>query len=83
MIKYEDLEAQRPAFASRPELLEYLLAAHRFYVENDPAGALGHLGAAPLSGPMTSFAFSPPGAAGPGAGAAEGLRRRPGAVCCS
>ncbi|HLY80510.1 MAG TPA: hypothetical protein VKQ70_14100, partial [Caulobacteraceae bacterium] len=56
-IKYEDLEAQRPAFASRPELFDYLLAAHRFYVEADPAGALGHLGAAAPTGPMTSLAF--------------------------
>ena len=57
-IKYEDLEAQKPAFTSRPELFEFLLAAHRFYVEADPAGALGHLGAAPPAGPMTSFVFS-------------------------
>ncbi|MEJ0067057.1 MAG: hypothetical protein WDM85_17980 [Caulobacteraceae bacterium] len=58
LIKYEDLEAQRPTFASRPELFEYLLAAHRFYVEADPAGALGHLDAKPPTGPMTSFVFS-------------------------
>jgi hypothetical protein len=57
-IKYEELEAQRPTFASRPELFEYLLAAHRFYVEADPAGALGHLDAKPPTGPMTSFVFS-------------------------
>jgi hypothetical protein len=58
VIKYEDLEAQRPAFASRPELFEYLLAAHRFYVEADPAGARGHLTAPPPTGPMTSLVFS-------------------------
>jgi hypothetical protein len=58
VIKYEDLAAQRPAFASRPELFEYLLAAHRFYVEADPAGALGHLSAAPPTGPMSDLAFS-------------------------
>jgi hypothetical protein len=57
-IKYEDLEAQRPTFASQPALFEYLLAAHRFYVENDAAGALAHLGAPAPSGPMTSFVFS-------------------------
>jgi len=57
-IKYADLEAQRPTFGSRPELFEYLLAAHRFYVEADPAGALGHLDARPPTGPMTSFVFS-------------------------
>ena len=58
VIKYQDLEAQRPTFASRPELFEYLLAAHRFYIEADPAGALNHLSAPPPTGPMTSFAFS-------------------------
>jgi hypothetical protein len=58
VIKYEDLEAQRPTFSSRPELFEYLLAAHRFYVEADPAGALGHLGAAAPTGPMFNFGFS-------------------------
>ncbi|HWF76137.1 MAG TPA: hypothetical protein VN694_03080, partial [Caulobacteraceae bacterium] len=58
LIKYDDLAAQRAAFASQPELFEYLLAAHRFYVEADPAGALGHLGTAPPSGPMSDLAFS-------------------------
>jgi hypothetical protein len=58
LIKFEDLLAQRPAFAGRPDLFEYLLAAHRFYVEADPAGALGHLGAAPRTGPMTDLTFS-------------------------
>ena len=41
-----------------PELFEYLLAAHRFYVEADPAGALVHLGAAGPTGPMSNLAFS-------------------------
>ena len=58
LIAYTDLEAQRPIFASRPDLFEYLLAAHRFYVEGEPAGALGHLTAAPPTGPMNDFAFS-------------------------
>jgi hypothetical protein len=62
VIKYEDLVAQKPTFAGRPELFEYLLAAHRFYVEADPAGALAHLGAAspsgPPAGPMSNFVFS-------------------------
>jgi hypothetical protein len=58
LIKYADLAAQRAAFAARPELFEFLLAAHRFYVEADPAGALAHLGTAPPSGPMDELAFS-------------------------
>ncbi|HXQ16177.1 MAG TPA: hypothetical protein VN814_16280 [Caulobacteraceae bacterium] len=58
LIKFEDLLAQRPAFAGRPDLFEYLLAAHRFYVEADPAGALSHLGVAPPAGPMTDLGFS-------------------------
>ena len=58
VIKFEDLQAQRPAFASRPDLFEYLLAAHRFYVGADPVGALAHLGAAPPAGPMNDLAFS-------------------------
>jgi hypothetical protein len=59
LIKYEDLEAQRAVFAAQPELFAFLLAAHRFYVEADPAGALGQLGPAPPpSGAMTYLAFS-------------------------
>jgi hypothetical protein len=58
VIKFEDLEAQRPVFVSRPDLFAYLLAAHRFYVESDPAGALSQLGAAPSAGPMDDLAFS-------------------------
>jgi hypothetical protein len=58
LIAYQDLEAQRPVFAAQPELFEFLLAAHRFYVEADPAGALSHLGGAAPSGAMTYLAFS-------------------------
>jgi len=58
LIAFADLEAQRPVFASRPDLFGYLLAAHRFYVEVDPAGALGQLGAPPAAGPMDDLAFS-------------------------
>jgi hypothetical protein len=58
VIKFEDLEAQRPAFAGQPDLFGYLLAAHRLYVEADPAGALSQLGAAPSAGPMDDLAFS-------------------------
>ena len=45
-------------FAAQPDLFAFLLAAHRFYVEADAAGALAQLGAAPPSGPMTYLAFS-------------------------
>jgi hypothetical protein len=58
VIGFDDLQAQRPAFASRPDLFEYLLAAHRFYDDADPAGALSHLGAGAPTGPMTDLAFS-------------------------
>jgi hypothetical protein len=57
-IKYEDLEAQRPSFAGQAQLFDYLLAAHRFYVESDAAGTLARLGPAPPAGTMTSLAFS-------------------------
>jgi hypothetical protein len=58
LIAYQDLEAQRPLFASQPDLFAFLLAAHRLYVEADPAGALAQLGAAPPRGAMTYLAFS-------------------------
>ena len=58
LIAFADLQAQRPAFASRPDLFDYLLAAHLFYVEADPAGALSHLDASPPAGPMNDLAFS-------------------------
>src|SRR6185312_3687229 len=58
LIKYDDLAAQRAAFAGEPALFEFLLAAHRFYVEADPAGALARLGTAAPSGPMNDLAFS-------------------------
>jgi hypothetical protein len=57
-IPYADLQAQRPLFASRPALFGYLLAAHRYYIDADPAGALAQLGAAPTAGPMDDLAFS-------------------------
>jgi TolA-binding protein len=57
-IKFDDLLAQKPVFAGDPSLFEYLLAAHRFYVEADPAGALDRLGGAQPAGPMSNLAFS-------------------------
>jgi hypothetical protein len=58
VIKFDDLAAQKPTFAGAPDLYEYLLAAHRFYVEKDPAGALAHLGSAAPVGPISELAFS-------------------------
>lgn len=39
-LSLQQLEAQRKRFASRPELHDYLLAAHALYVRRDPAEAL-------------------------------------------
>jgi hypothetical protein len=58
VIKFDELAAQKPKFAADPDLFAYLLAAHRFYVEADPAGALTYLGAPPPAGPMNDLAFS-------------------------
>jgi TolA-binding protein len=58
VIKFDDLAAQKPIFAKDASLFAYLLAAHRFYIESDPAGALGYLGPTPRPGPMNNLAFS-------------------------
>jgi hypothetical protein len=52
------LEAQRPLFAGRAALFDYLLAAHALYDENDPAAAVARLGAAPAASPRTSLDLS-------------------------
>lgn len=39
-ISFSDLSKQKTIFAGHPDLYEYLLAAHRFYVQKDAAGAL-------------------------------------------
>ena len=52
------LEAQRPVFAGHQALFDYLLAAHAFYENNDPATALKHLPTTVPSGPMTYLEFS-------------------------
>ena len=58
VINFADLTAQRVFFTKQPDLFGYLLAAHRFYVEADTAGALSYLGAAARAGPMNNLAFS-------------------------
>ncbi|HEX4197528.1 MAG TPA: hypothetical protein VHZ26_08800 [Caulobacteraceae bacterium] len=57
-IKFDELAAQKPKFAADPDLFAYLLAAHRLYLEADPAGALSYLGAPPPPGPMNDLGFS-------------------------
>lgn len=52
------LEAQRPAFAGHAALFDYLLAAHAFYDEKDPAGAFRRLPPAAPNAPMTYLEFS-------------------------
>jgi hypothetical protein len=39
-ISYSDLQKQQPLFAGHKALYEYLLAAHRFYVQKDAANTL-------------------------------------------
>jgi len=53
-----ELQAQAPAFAGHEALFDYLLAAHAFYDEGQPADALARLPATPATGPMTYLAFS-------------------------
>ena len=52
------LEAQRPFFAHTPALFDYLLAAHAFYDEANPAAALALLPAKAPTGPMSYLEFS-------------------------
>ena len=52
------LEDQKPSFAGHEDLFTYLLAAHAFYVDNQPAKALTLLPAAAPAQPMTFLAFS-------------------------
>jgi hypothetical protein len=54
----QELQAQKPVFAGKPELYEYLLAAHALYVESDPVGALAHLPTSPPTMPMSYLEFS-------------------------
>jgi TolA-binding protein len=52
------LEAQRPAFAADPALLDYLLAATAFYVENKPEEVTQMIPAADVPQRFTSLEFS-------------------------
>lgn len=42
-ISFVDLQKQQPLFADHKALFEYLLAAHRFYVQKNPAAALKNM----------------------------------------
>lgn len=53
-ISLTELQAQQPLFVANQPLYAYLLAAHRFYVANDPTGALKEL---PDSMPSTSMSY--------------------------
>lgn len=57
-ITREKIEAQRPSFASSTPLFDYLLAAHDFYVGNDPDAVLGAIPAAPPQAPLSHLEFS-------------------------
>lgn len=57
-IRREEIEAQRPSFASNPALFEYLLAAHDFYVRNEPQAVLAAIPAATPNAPLGPVEFS-------------------------
>jgi TolA-binding protein len=57
-IKREELEAQRPSFASNTALFDYLLAAHDFYVGNKPDAVLAAIPAATPQAPLSYLDFS-------------------------
>lgn len=52
------LMAQRSRFARAPELFEYLLAAHAYFVEKSPERALSQLPEVAPIGPMSTVQFS-------------------------
>jgi hypothetical protein len=58
-LSLAQLEAQKPQFASRPELHGYLLATHALYVRRDPAEALRRLDGArvPARSPLSFSAL--------------------------
>ncbi|MCQ9426561.1 outer membrane assembly lipoprotein YfiO [Pseudomonas sp. LJDD11] len=54
-LSLEDLQAQQPVFANDPAMYDYLLAAHAFYVQDNPAKALEHLPQPPAAGDTLSY----------------------------
>lgn len=57
-ITRAELEAQRSIFAKQPELYEYLLAAHSFYIANKPADVLKLIPDAARQSRMSYLQFS-------------------------
>ena len=57
-ISLADLEAQRPRFAARPALFDYLLAAHALFVEGRPAEVLRLIPDAAGKGGFDNLGFS-------------------------
>jgi len=57
-ITSADLHGQAPRFSSAPALFTYLLAAHAFFVEANPAEVLRLIPAEPTAGSLNSLAFS-------------------------
>lgn len=54
-LSLEELQAQQPVFAKQPALYEYLLAAHAFYMQDNPAKALEHLPTTPAAGTTLDY----------------------------
>ena len=57
-LKSDELEAQRPRFASQPELFEYLAAARAWLVDKDAKAVLKILPEKPVSADMSYLEFS-------------------------
>lgn len=54
-LSLQELQAQQPVFAKHPALYDYLLAAHAFYVQDNPAQALEHLPQSPAAGESLDY----------------------------
>lgn len=57
-LKSDELEAQRPRFASQPELFEYLAAARAWFVDKDAKAVLKLLAEKPVATDMSYLEFS-------------------------
>ena len=57
-MKSDVLEAQHSRFACDPELFEYLLAAHAWFVDKDAKAVLAHLPERPIPAELSYLEFS-------------------------
>ncbi len=57
-LKSEALEAQRPKFASQPELFDYLLAARAWFIDKDAKTVLKLLPEKPITADLSYLDFS-------------------------